>query len=466
MILQSILVYMPALLAGFGLMHLFWESRGNLWSFLLKMFLGAGLGLGITSCFYFYRLAIFPGQGGFLAVELGLCVLILVALIFSRRLTLDQPIQFHRPSWMKIMFTIVALLAILWALSFSVTYARIVPHGDYDAQAIWNLRARFIYRLGDAWQNSFSHDINRDFHMDYPLLVPMNVVGGWATLGSEVQRTPAVQSMLFFYGLAGVLFCLIAYLNSSIQAALALIVLLATPLMLLITGFQSADIAVAYYFLSTFILLILAFHEENPHLLFLAGVMAALSAWTKNEGLPFLMLAGLSAWWCLRKKESRLKIRFFILGLLLPLATVFLFKILIPSSRANDLIVGNEAAEILTKLFEPSRFLVILNRLTSELAQLGDWPFSILLILVAYGLIMGVTQRNWVDRRLFMLPLWQFVVYIVIYLITPQDLEWQLNYSMERLLLHIFPMALLVFFMLVRAPEEVFGIQTADRTVK
>jgi hypothetical protein len=65
-----------------------------------------------------------------------------------------------------------------------------------------------------------------------------------------------------------------------------------------------------------------------------------------------------------------------------------------------------------------------------------------------------------------MLPLWQFVVYIVIYLITPQDLEWQLNYSMERLLLHIFPMALLVFFMLVRAPEEVFGIQTADRTVK
>ena len=69
----------------------------------------------------------------------------------------------------------------------------------YDAQAIWNLRARFMYRSGNAWEAAFSPLINRNFHMDYPLLVPLSVLGGWTTLGGEVLRVPSMLSMLFLY---------------------------------------------------------------------------------------------------------------------------------------------------------------------------------------------------------------------------------------------------------------------------
>ena len=135
------------------------------------------------------------------------------------------------------------------AVYFLVIYSRVAPHGDYDSQAIWNLRARFIYRFGDAWENAFSPLINRNFHMDYPLLIPLSVVGGWNTLGSEVLRVPTMLSMLFLFGMAGTIYSVIAYLRSSSQAAIAVILLLATPGLLLFSTFQTADIA-SYVFFS------------------------------------------------------------------------------------------------------------------------------------------------------------------------------------------------------------------------
>jgi len=45
----------------------------------------------------------------------------------------------------------------------------------------------------------------------------------------------------------------------------------------------------------------------------------------------------------------------------------------------------------------------------------------------------------------------------VIYLVTPYELSWHLRYSSERLLFHLWPSFLFVYFMIVRTPEEVLS---------
>jgi hypothetical protein len=451
MILKSFVVFLPALIAGLGFVHLFWKND-QLAALALKVFLGIGLGLGITSCLYFLRLLLFPGQGGYLLVETIFLALVLIALFVRRRIsshTTFKPLSF---TGIQILLGLTITFVVVMVLYFLVISSWVAPHGDYDAQAIWNLRARFIYRSGDTWQNAFSPLINRNFHMDYPLLIPLSVVGGWNTLDGEVLRVPAALSMLFLFGMAGVMFSLIAYLRSGSQAAIATTILLATPGLLIFSTFQTADIPLTYFFLASAILFVLASNESNRNLLFLSGVMAGLSAWTKNEGIPFAILMIICTLFVHGIRQARTNLFSLLAGMAFPSLTIVLFKTIV--SVNNDLFTHNGLVEITSKLVTPSRYIQILTHLISELIHLGNWPISIIAVLLVYGWIMGIRNPgSLTEKVLWVIPLSQFTIYMLIYVITPHDLEWHLNYSMSRLLIHLFPLALLSFFLFVNTPE-------------
>ena len=452
MILESLSTFLLACAAGVGVAHLAWRSL-NPWSLPLKIFLGIGLGLGMTSCLYFLRLVFFPGQEGYLLLQGVIFFIVLILLYLQKRLSLDFPVRSISLSKTNILFGLAAFVSLALALQYSLVSARIAPHGDYDAHAIWNLRARFIFRLGDEWQKAFSPAINRDFHMDYPLLIPMNVTGGWNSLNEEVTRVPAVQAMLFLVGLGGVMLSALAYFRSSGQGALAMIVLLATPYILQFSTFQTADIPLSYFFLASAVLLLLAVYETSAGLLFLSGLMAGLSAWTKNEGLSFALIATVTGLFLFYKRGWRSYISF-LGGMALPILTLLIFKTVLPGR--NDLLAGNGLFEILLKLFDTDRYSTIFHYLGSELAVLGGWPISLLMILAIYGLVMGVNRsaRNGQILWLVWIVAAQFLAYFAIYLITPNELEWQLMYSMSRLLIQLFPMALLIFFLVIRTPDD------------
>jgi len=451
MILKSFVVFLPALAAGFGFVHLFWKND-QLAALALKVFLGIGLGLGITSCLYFLRLLLFPGQGGYLLIQVILLTLVIVALFSQKRIFFNFTLKTAALTQIQILSGLALIFIGAVALYFLVIYARIAPHGDYDAQAIWNLRARFIFRSGDVWQNAFSPLINRNFHMDYPLLIPLTVVGGWNTLKSEVLRIPTMLSMLFLFGMAGIIYSVIAYLRTSSQAVIATLILLATPGLLIFSTFQTADIPLTYFFLASVSLFVLASHENNRNLLFLSGVMAGLAAWTKNEGIPFVVLMIICTILVFGIRQIRTSFVSLLAGLALPFLIIILFKAVI--SVNNDLFSNNGFFEILAKLVTPSRYIQILTHLISELIHLGNWPISIIAVLLIYGGVVGTRKPdNLTERALWIIPLSQFAIYILIYIITPHDLEWHLNYSMSRLLIHLFPLTLLSFFLFVNTPE-------------
>ena len=75
--LLSILIYIPAVVIGFLLVHLLWPERG-LWPLLFKLFSGIGLGLGLTSLLYFIILFVMPVGFPFLILQ----IIILLVLLF------------------------------------------------------------------------------------------------------------------------------------------------------------------------------------------------------------------------------------------------------------------------------------------------------------------------------------------------------------------------------------------------
>jgi hypothetical protein len=185
-------------------------------------------------------------------------------------------------------------------------------------------------------------------------------------------------------------------------------------------------------------------------------MMAGLAAWTKNEGIPFLVIMILVTGIVFNLRQARAHILSLISGTVFPLFIIFLFKTLI--SVNNDLFTNNGLSEIIGKVLDPTRYLQIITHLTTELIHLGNWPISILVILLIYGSIAGIRKPvNRAEKASWLVPASQFIIYMLVYVVTPHDLQWHMNYSMSRLLIHLFPLALLSLFLFVKTPEMIIN---------
>jgi hypothetical protein len=77
---------------------------------------------------------------------------------------------------------------------------------------------------------------------------------------------------------------------------------------------------------------------------------------------------------------------------------------------------------------------------------------------VIYGWIAGrKVPDQFAEKAIWIIPASQLLIYLLVYVVTPHDLQWHMNYSMSRLLIHIFPLALFAFFLIVRTPETVIN---------
>ncbi len=169
------------------------------------------------------------------------------------------------------------------------------PHGNWDAWAIWNNRARFIFRGAENWQDGFSPLLGWS-HPDYPLLLPLAIARGWFYLGEETPWVPSALALLFTLSTTGILVSSLSPIKSSSQGYLAGILLLGTPFFLIHGASQYADIPLAFYLLSGIALLSLSDRRpaNNYGASILAGLLIGFSAWTKNEGQVLAALIPLS----------------------------------------------------------------------------------------------------------------------------------------------------------------------------
>jgi hypothetical protein len=471
MTLQLAISVVIAFSVGFMAISLLWPRNEHAgWAlFAFKIFAGLGLGQGITACLAFVYLVV-HGRADRSYIFFELVFLLAMASLFAlaTRRKDAQTFRLHaarggaspRYEWLLAVALCVAATAALVAVGIGMDRA---PYGDWDAWGIYNLRARSIYRGGYDWRDSFS-DLLHLTHPDYPLLLPLSVVRGWIYMGGESTVAPRLIGGVFMVATTGLVFSAIAALRGSAQACIAGIVLLGNVLLIRHASSQYADVPLMFFFAAAITFLILhdeAVREAGNGALAVAGLAAGLAAWTKNEGMLFLIVL-MAVQFAVVARSRGLRayagqLRALAAGLLPVLAILIFFKSTL--APPNDLVTLSAGQSVWAKLVDSSRYSTIARELLQRAPLRDGSRIGMVYLLAIYGVGVGLGARRSagvVQATLTLLLL--SAGYLAVYLITPNDLQWHISTSMDRLLVQVWPTFVLVYFLLLATPEESFSL--------
>ena len=442
-----------------------WRPTGLRRSRLLASVLAVGVGLGLSSSVFFaWRALVGARASRFPPLELALILLLGgVALYASRIRRSGAPrpgpegatAATGTPPWLALTLGLCVACA---AIAFLVQSAT-SPHGDWDAWMTWNMHARAIFRGGDHWREVLT-GLPVWSHPDYPLLVPGSVARIWAYAGGETALAPASVAMLFTFATVGLLYSGVSVIRSPTQGALAALLLLGTKFFILHGASQYADIPLSFFFLATLVLLTLpeVWPDDRPRLLLLAGVTAALAAWTKNEGLLFLLAVALShGVVTVRARGWRAGLgdaRAFVIGLAPVFVLIVCYKLWL--APPNDLMADHGVRQTAARLLDGTRYVQVLTGFADAFLEIGARGL-VGVLLLAYWLTAGPATGG--SARLgaktaAVVVLLTLAGYAVVLLTAQAPLLATNIRSINRLLLQVWPSTLFAYFLGVRTAEE------------
>lgn len=470
MILPLLLsIFLPQLIA-LTLISIVWPvQRPKRSDFLLKFCLAVGIGFGILSCLFFLQLSLFgPSRTGLVSTQIALLI-VLLAIFFYRTKgakksppVLGQSDQPLKRSTFAVTLSVLFFVALVSAGCAFVFISLKQPHGEWDAWAVYNMKARFLFRAGEYWRDIFFEPTGWT-SPDYPLLIPATIAACWTLISRDTVAVPVLVALLFTFATVGMVSGSVSILRGKSQGALAGLVLVCTPFFIKHGANQYTDIPLAFFFAATIILLHLKdeFPDGERRFLLLAGMMTGLSAWTKNEGLLFLVAILVSRFGVVVPKDGLKpylrQMRFFAAGLIPVLLVVTYFKATL--ATPNRMLFPTQGPSLIEKLLDSSRYLTILDAFVREALGLGNWAVSITPLLLFYLLLFGVSIKQEEKRSIAASLLAVGITlagYFAVFLLSPLDLFLHLSTSLNRVSLHLWPSMIVIFFLIVRTPEQAF----------
>lgn len=456
--------YLIAGAIGFFILHLIipQDSRIGLPSRIVYSF---AIGLSASSILLFV-LVLSPLKDIRLALVTAEALLLVITAAFTivfRRVRIPVSTAFFRSiAQDKFSVMLAVLLAVGTALSLVcyVMYMQVSPHGGWDSITIWNFRARGLFRGREMLMQVFSPLLTFDHHADYPLFIPLTVLHGWIYAGRETLAAPMAVGFFFTYGTLIVLMESLYRHRDALAALIGGCALLGIQVFHHAGAVQYADMPLAFFYLAAVVSIYDHMTADDRSSLILAGIFTGAAAWTKNEGVSFF--AAVCAAWVLhaffRERRPNTASRFaretltFIAGAAVFIAVIVLFKRMFPVT--NDIVGSAGIGAIITRITDPSRYGMIFGYFTGFFFQTR--LFTIVPIaLIVLSIALGVRKRT-VDEKPFALPVAIMVcaAYFFVYLITPNDLKWQVKFSLDRLILHFYPFAIFAVLFALRMPGE------------
>jgi len=409
-----------------------------------------GLGGGICSLIFFvFRRPMFT-------VEFSLLIVLGVIAVSFRGLHLRQ-FSFTRLRAQGSILTLALAAALGLVAPVLVIRTDRLPHGETDGWAIWNSHARLLYRAGTNWKESIPYT----FHGDYGLLTPSLTARMWRYAETDPPEAGALLGVFFALSTVAVLLITVAQLRDLQLGVLLALVLLGTPKFLEHATSQYADVPLSLFILSTLALFCFYWKEpnENRGFLVLAGFMAGCAGWTKNEGILFIGTAGaaLIAVGALKTRVAQGLIPF-AAGLLLPLAVVIFFKVTV--GVQTDIAQQRHFDEMLVKVLSLDRHFLIFRNVVRRFWSIGLWAMPPMIPLVAFITLRGIdwfTCRSfgWLTSSITLASL--AAGYYAVYVLTPLDLQYHLDSSLDRLFIHLLP-SLLLLLGLMALPAKSEGV--------
>ena len=410
---------------------------------------GVGFGL-ISVVFFFWVFAGWPPPSRWLLAVLTLILAAAFAApVFARaeRSPADgkgQPAAKRRAALLA--GGALAALGLGLLLSMFPRFIATQPYGSWDAKAIWNVRALFLYRASGDLDEIYS---GLEYgHPDYPLLLPASIAGQYCLLGREDLAIPPMTSMLFTVAAGIALFMAVARTGRPMVAGVAAAVYWATPAVWRWAFNQYADIPLSYFLLMA-VLTLASQLDTNPARRLppvLAGLFLSLLAWTKNEGTvqAILVAAAFFVLWALQKRVGWWRRPLWVVAGALPVSTALvLFKTHWSPVNETVRFLGGGV----DKLLAHERWLTVARAYWSELAPWsGAATWGLLwtaLALCAVGFRRHRVAGGRPQQLAGAVLLLTFGLTIMAYILTPvAGLQWHLDTSLKRLLLQLTPLAM------------------------
>ncbi len=440
---------------------------------LLELCMSFPLGAGALSCVTFGWLLVYGRMDPLLPVlEYVLAAAMAVALRFKGRPFLPKPAFSPAPGRMETLLLLLFGAALAAMVVAHVQMFSRSPHGGgFDAFATWNLRARFLFRGGMDWPLGFSEVIGWS-HPDYPLLVPVTVARLWCHAGGDLAAAPALAASIWTFSTVGLLVWAVGSIRGRDQGLLAGLALAATPFFVMHGASQFADTPLSFYMLGTAVFGFLALDEAqaawHESAWLMTGLCAGCAAWTKNEGIAFACIAtALLSLHILRsgtKTQALRAIAKLAAGMAPLLCCLIFFKA--GMAPSNDLVAGQSAGATWQRLVQPGRYWTVVSWFAERLFLFDSkgW-MHITPVVAAHLLLMGTSPDHVRPARSRMLATMLALVtaaYAMAYVTTPNDLEWHLRTSLDRLILHLWPICLLLLFITTRTPSEIISARQPE----
>ena len=334
--------------------------------------------------------------------------------------------------------------------------------GGSDAMAIWNFAARFMFRSGVDYP-SLLRAFDPSHHFDYPLFIPGAIAAQWHLTGWEDWAVVRWTHGAFLLPLAALTFEIMRGFMNARTAAAGSAAILLTPALLIWGQRQYADSHTSFAFLGAAGFLALLLHSSRAPVdrSMTAGLFLGALPWTKNEGIPLALLL-LVVFMVLARRHGktagqRIPGRAIAIGAAFFVTALVLFKTAWPP--ANDLLSRGRST-LLTYLLSQERWITVLKSYGGEFAPClalsrRRWGASLILLSLLFALF--VVRRRWRQGPFQLMTLWVVLLswggWILVYVLTPQELEWHLTTSMNRLVLQIVPAHLLLLIAAQASPR-------------
>ena len=451
---MDVLAWLWAVAVGVAAVFLFLERGPDepRWaSVALRTGFGAALGMGATSALFVLRVMVAPGAPRVSPVVELLVDAAVLALGWRTRKR-RAPAEAVAKKTGRAAWPLAAMLAV-GALCAGSAFSDLVtanPEGNWDAWAIWNLRARFLAAPDAAAQLAYSARLHGT-HPGYPMLLSGFVARCWGYAGeSGGTMAPVLAAASFFAALAMIAAGAVTLLRGSRLGLLFCLCLLAYPPLVREAASQYADVPLACYAFGAVAALAVALKKEKPGgWLALAGALASCAAWTKNEGILFFAVFAAIALVRLRGQWGQAA---WLVAGAAPVA-------LLTAGFKLFLAPRDEPPLFLAGLGEQARWAIIGRELWHEMGAMSSGWYHPAMPLAVAGIALGF--GGW-KKREWWLPAIAAAAMVLgdlaAYVMNRNDLEWLVGSSLPRLLLQIWPLALLTFFLALGeepAPEAV-----------
>ena len=434
-----------------------------------RLFLGFGLGAGILT-FTMFLMGILAIPYSVAAISLvQLAIIALLCFLLHRSGTSVRQVLTFLPfhpgesskGWkVHLKRVLIAVLSgLILVKLFIVCYeSSMLPLHTWDSWTHWSSGAKFIfYEKGLALDPAGEHFFGRGYLkvQRYPLNVPLMQVWSSLCMGQAHEAYLKIWNLLFFTGIAGLVFCAVMREASLLTALLAAFFVMSAPLLTFHVFTTYADLPLGYYTLGAAICFRRygqSVRSSEGHggqgMLALTGAFVALGVWTKMEGLFFF--AAFSAGLVLLLVLERKPLRHFLVYLM-PVAViaipwyVFLHVAGVPISYGEERAVGEAVAQGLHLEVLPVLGRQILLSVNFNIV----FPFFFMLCLLGAKRILQSDLRY-----LFVVLFASMALFLLVYLGT-ENYQWVMKQTaVNRNILTFLPM---IYYVAALAAAELLS---------